>query len=249
MFCLYCAGGSENEGGGDNGSSSDLPEVADLGAFHPDQLETLADIQEELERLEAGGNVEVGDVVTMASMDDDVVDHEVTIIAEQEGEGMSILPDMEDQETILTEEVLTLSDGTFNVDDGLGVSEQIVSETMEISATSSEDIESVRVSSVETYVPISSVQSAVNSVTSLVPVSSESLVIEEPVPTIIEHTMLTESIQVQPHTAQIQTSVPNMKTLKPIVAANKKPVPSGGLTKNVSIFCLFLLLIFSFVIN
>ena len=211
--------------------------MADLGVFHPDQLETLADIQEELERLEAGGNVEVGDVVTMASMDDDVVDHEVTIIAEQEGEGMSILPDMEDQETILTEEVLTLPDGTFNVDDGLGVSEQIVSETMEISATSSEDMESVQVSSVETYVPISSVQSSVNSVTSLVSASSaESLVVEEPVSTIIDQTLLTESIQMQPHMAQIQTSVSNMKPLKPIVASTKKTIPTAGTTKNVSIF-------------
>lgn len=70
-----------------------LPEDEELSQFHPDQLSSLVDIQEELEKLEVNDDAEA--VMALSTVDDvDVVDHEVTIVADQPNEEISILPEI-----------------------------------------------------------------------------------------------------------------------------------------------------------
>uniref|UniRef100_A0A1B6L2K0 CRC domain-containing protein n=2 Tax=Graphocephala atropunctata TaxID=36148 RepID=A0A1B6L2K0_9HEMI len=80
-----------------NEGESILPDVEELSEFHPDQLSDFVDIQEELEKLEASENVNIDEIMSIPTVDDvNVVDHEVTIVAEQADEGNTILPDITD---------------------------------------------------------------------------------------------------------------------------------------------------------
>uniref|UniRef100_A0A1B6JGB0 CRC domain-containing protein n=1 Tax=Homalodisca liturata TaxID=320908 RepID=A0A1B6JGB0_9HEMI len=80
-----------------NEGESILPEVEELSEFHPDQLSDFVDIQEELEKLEASENVTIDEIMSIPTVDDvNVVDHEVTIVAEQANEEGAILPDITD---------------------------------------------------------------------------------------------------------------------------------------------------------
>lgn len=117
---------SSNEG------ESILPEVAELSEFHPDQLSSLVDIQEELEKLEADEPLpreEVKPDESISMVDDaNVVDHEVTIIADQPSEEITILPEISDmvQDNVDLNDQRSVEDSINAIfEDSLGLTEMI----------------------------------------------------------------------------------------------------------------------------
>lgn len=184
-----------------------LQDVEELSVFHPDQLDQLADIQEELERLEAVENVGIEEVVSM-NMDDSVVDHEVTIVATQEE---SILPDIQDDNNFLKEQVLTLPDDSFPVDvenyESQEVIEQPCSETLVLSSES-------------IIVP-----SSIGTITQMMNPSS------------VVYTVPSGTMRVKTTASPVKKpiAITNLKNIRPIMTSKKLSTTTIGQPRNVSI--------------
>uniref|UniRef100_A0A1B6DQ28 CRC domain-containing protein n=1 Tax=Clastoptera arizonana TaxID=38151 RepID=A0A1B6DQ28_9HEMI len=190
-----------------------------FSVFHPDQLDQLTDIQEELARLESIENEGIEEVVTM-SMDDSVVDHEVIINTqtdEEEQTEESILPDMSGESDFLKDDVLTLTSNNAFSTEVESFQPQVMIEE--------QNIEDLVLTSESIMVPQDNC--TINSAEDVPQIINPSSVI---------YTVPSGTMKLQTSTASLKRpiSFSNLKAIRPIMTAKKSPTllqPRNIITK------------------